>query len=312
MNEDIAQLVRDGLDRLTADVTVPAELAARARRQHHRRNAAIGSAVTATAAAVAVIAVVTASLAGAPSPSPGRPGTGASLDAAIVTRAELALAASTGDVAEASTTMMFNGTTIRVFSWSDSRGSRTELAVSGQPPQAGGYVLHAGSVTFATIDYRSRTWRQTSLPDAKVASTALPAAVASLQAMFSKQLQAVTRRCPAASPPRPDMIAFSWATYIRRLLGCGTLKIAAYGTVDGMAATKLVATGLVQVPYSAVLWVSRSSYLPLRLAFIPLNRATGPAGPQIDLRWLPPTRANLAKAAILPAPRGFAKVSWSS
>jgi hypothetical protein len=309
MNKDIAQLVREGLDELTDGATVPPGLAARARRQHHLRNAAIGSAVTATAAAVAVIAVVAASLATAP--VRGRTGS-ANLDAAIISRAEQALDARSADVVQASSSSPVNGTTLRVMSWSDGAGNRTQLAVTGQPAQAAGYVLHRGSVTFVTVDYRTRTWQQMSLPDAKLPSRAVPAAVAPIQIIFAKELQSVTGRCAAAGRSRPDFITFSWAAYIRHMLGCGVLKVAGHGTVDGRAATKLVATGLAQVPYSAVLWIGRSGYLPLRLAFVPLNAAAGPFGMQIDLRWLPPTRANLAKAAILPAPPGFKQTRWGS
>jgi hypothetical protein len=309
MNEDIAQLVRAGLDELTDGATVPSGLAARARRQHHRRNAAIGSAVTATAAAVAVIAVVAASLAAGS--ARGRTGR-ANLDAVIISRAERALDAGSGDVVQASSSSPFNGTTIRVTSWSDSAGSRTQLAVAGQPPQAAGYVLHRGSVTFVTVDYRSRTWQQMSLPDAKLASRAVPAAVAPIQIIFARELQSVTGRCAAAGQSRPSLITFSWAAYIRHMLGCGVLKVAGHGTVDGRAATKLIAVGLVQVPYSAVLWVDRSSYLPLRLAFVPLKGVAGVTQMQVDLRWLRPTRPNLAMAAILPAPSGFRQTRWGS
>src|SRR6516162_8889524 len=61
MKTDIEGLLRDGLDRLTADADVPPGLATRAMRGHHRhqlrlRAAAVGGTALATAA-VAVIAI---------------------------------------------------------------------------------------------------------------------------------------------------------------------------------------------------------------------------------------------------------------
>src|SRR5215469_3973742 len=61
MKADIEDLLRDGLDRLTADAGLPPELATRAMRGHHRRQLRLrASAVAGTAlvtGAVAVIAV---------------------------------------------------------------------------------------------------------------------------------------------------------------------------------------------------------------------------------------------------------------
>jgi hypothetical protein len=311
MNEDVAQLVREGLDRLAEGATVPPELAARARRQHHyHRKAAIGWAMTATAAAAAVIAVVAVNLAAAP-PAHSRPDA-ATLDAAIVTHTEQALAASARKVVQARSISALDGATTRIVSWSDSAGSRTQLAKAGQPPQAAGYVRHGDRVTFVTINYRTRTFEETTLPEAKVSSTALPAAVAPLQTIFRYQLQSVTRDCGGARSTATNLFTFSWAAYIRQALRCGIFKVAGHGTVEGHAATKLVANRLAHVPYSAVLWVGRASYLPLRLAFVPLEETAGTTAVQIDLRWLPATAANRAKAAILPAPHGFTKVAWGS
>jgi hypothetical protein len=317
MNNDIAQLVRESIDQLTDGATVPPDLATRARRLHRRRNVTIGSAMTATAAAAAVIAVAAGLTA-----APARSGTGtASLDAAVVTNVERALAGRSGDVVQASLTGAYN----HQLSWSDSVGSRTTSGVAVEckippgatakcrsisrgPEQYLGYVLSRGKVTFVTINIQAKTWQQTTLPDSKLSAATVD--MFPLQTIFRVQLQAVTRGCPGTRVSPVKLLEFSWPAFIRQMLGCGAFKVAGHGTVGGVRATKLVATGLVHVPYFAVLWVGRSSYLPLRLEFVPLNRSAGPVGSQIDLRWLPATRANLVKAAILPAPAGFKQLPW--
>ncbi|HUC21217.1 MAG TPA: hypothetical protein VMA73_00780, partial [Streptosporangiaceae bacterium] len=95
--------------------------------------------------------------------------------------------------------------------------------------------------------------------------------------------------------------SISWTGYLHELLACHVLSVAGSGRVDGIAAIRLATSSAADhATVSAVLWVSRASYLPLRLALQP--------GYQIDLRWLPATAANLAKTRILPPPAGFRRL----
>lgn len=119
-------------------------------------------------------------------------------------------------------------------------------------------------------------------------------------------LQASGCHLPAAATAAASM---TWPAYVDDLLACHALTVAGHGHIDGAAAVRLVtAGGAGSSPDSAVLWVSRSSYLPLRLALQPLPGVSGASGYQIDLRWLPLTAANLAKARILPPPAGFRRL----
>ena len=66
MNGDVEELVREGLDRLTADVQVPAEMVARARTRVRRRKIAARAALACGTAAVTAAAVIAATGVGAP------------------------------------------------------------------------------------------------------------------------------------------------------------------------------------------------------------------------------------------------------
>jgi hypothetical protein len=329
VNENIGQLVRDSLDTLTDGATVPAGLVMRARRQHRRRVAAVRiSAAAATAAVTAAAVTVAVALAGSvPSRPVGR--TAASLTAYVVAHAERALAPASRDVVQARAAVLVNQTSTEVLSWSDARASKTELATgSGQPLQAGGYLLRSGRVTVVTVDYRDRTWRERDItlpPSARAgAATAapVPAIVQPLQAIFGVELTQLTRVCANSDGAPSAAFTFSWPARIQELLSCRSLTVAGRGRIDGIPVIKLVpAVSAEPGADSAVLWVSRASYLPLRLAFVPVpvapasgSTSTAPGTPaasyQVNLRWLPATRANVAKASILPAPRGFRQLPW--
>ena len=58
MNDDVEQLVREGLDRFAAAAQAPAELVTRARRRCFHRRIAMGSAIASGTAAVTAVAVV--------------------------------------------------------------------------------------------------------------------------------------------------------------------------------------------------------------------------------------------------------------
>ena len=60
MNGDVEELVREGLDRLTADVRVPAKMVARARTRVWRRKIAARAALACGTAAVTAAAVIAA------------------------------------------------------------------------------------------------------------------------------------------------------------------------------------------------------------------------------------------------------------
>jgi len=95
------------------------------------------------------------------------------------------------------------------------------------------------------------------------------------------------------------------ATALRTAVSCGTLAVAGRQRADGIEAIKL--TSRPGSLISETIWVSPSSYLPVRVV---VRSAPGtPAFQQTaDFTWLPPTAQNLAKLTV-PIPAGFRQVS---
>ena len=85
---------------------------------------------------------------------------------------------------------------------------------------------------------------------------------------------------------------------------CGWLKADGTATVDGVTAVRLI------IPFSSsspgTWWVSRATYLPVRATVVTKR---GKLVAAFDFRWLPPTRANLAKLALPVPPRGFTRIA---
>src|SRR5271165_5782107 len=95
------------------------------------------------------------------------------------------------------------------------------------------------------------------------------------------------------------------ATALRTAVSCGTLAVAGRQRADGIEAIKL--TSRPGSLISETIWVSPSSYLPVRVV---VRSAPGtPAFQQTaDFTWLPPTAQNLAKLTV-PIPARFRQVS---
>src|SRR5580692_7793235 len=89
MNGAVEELLREGLDRLTADVRVPPDVTGRARARLRRKKIAVRAALAGGAAAVTVAAVVAATMPGQVAPGPARARTAAF----VITRVAKALAA---------------------------------------------------------------------------------------------------------------------------------------------------------------------------------------------------------------------------
>lgn len=104
-----------------------------------------------------------------------------------------------------------------------------------------------------------------------------------------------------------------WPGDIRKLIACGQFTTSGTEKVDGVDAVKI--SQVHPDGTSAVLWVDPSTYLPVRVTATTLATVSGGNQPERsyrlteteDLRWLPPTTANLAKLNV-PVPSGFVQV----
>jgi hypothetical protein len=314
MSTDLEELVREGMRELTAEVRAPADMVARAHR-HLRRQKIVARAAlgcgTATAAAVAVIAVI------AVTGPDARPGTGgattARTTAYVVTRVEQALGAEHFVIqgrATGSWTFSVHGHQVRgsggqTVSWTYGKRDRTvEFTLSGKPWLADGTALIAGKLTGAYVTYYDHKYSLYRLDRAP-----LKACSATAQLILGG---------PAVTMPR-------WPAFIRAMLGCEAATVTGHARIGGVETT--VISGSIDIPLSKgyartvmetrvrvrySLYVDSATYLPVR-AYGSTETYGGPRGPTISayvtkVRWLPPTKANIAKALVT-IPPGYQQVS---
>lgn len=311
MSTDVEDLLREGMERFTADLRAPAGLACRIARRRQRRRLAVrsltGAGMALTAGAVALAVVVL--------PSPPR--SGIDLTADVVKHVNSALtAADPGDIAQMSVTTTsaspYAGktttTTAEEWSYGDQWRSVT-YSSPGHPLYDEGYTASARSAVYTLVNYSTRTWTKRpglGRPAAATPFSTLPAsrgcrpAIGAFPLLYKFGLPGIG--LPAAT--LPSTVARS----LRTAVACGTLTTAGRQQIDGIETIKL--TSRPGSFISETIWVSPSTYLPVRV--VARSASGAPAVQQTaDITWLPPTAQNLAKLAV-PIPAGFRQVSFSA
>jgi len=320
MSTDVEDLLREGMERFTADLRAPAGLTCQIARRRRRRRLALcsltGAAAALTAGAVALAVVVV----------PSRQRTGVELTADVVTRVSSALtAADPGDIAQMSVTTSsaspYGGktttTTAEEWSYGDQWRSVT-YSSPGHPLYNEGYTASAGSSVYTLVNYSTRSWTKRpglGRPAAAIPFSTLPTARGCRPAIGAFPLL-YKFGLPGMGLPA-SLLPSTVARSLRTAVSCGTLTVAGRQTVDGVEALKL--TSRAGSPISETIWVSPSTYLPVRVVVRSASGAAGPAwapgAPAVqqtaDITWLPPTAQNLAKLTV-PIPAGFRKVSLSA
>jgi hypothetical protein len=202
-------------------------------------------------------------------------------------------------------------TTAEEWSYGDQWRSVT-YSSPGHPLYDEGYTASAGSSVYTLVNYSTRSWTKRpglGRPAAAIPFSTLPAArgcrpaIGAFPLLYKFGLPGMG--LPASS--LPSTVARS----LRTAVSCGTLTVAGRQTVDGVEAIKL--TSRAGSPISETIWVSPSTYLPVRVVVRLASGAAGAAGaPAVqqtaDITWLPPTAQNLGKLTV-PIPAGFRKVS---
>jgi hypothetical protein len=304
VSTDFEELVVDSMRRFTAEVRVPAGLAARARWQHRRRRtrarvtAGTGVAIV---SAVAVIAVT----AGTGGPAP-RPAPQAQTAAYIVRRAEQTLS---------NRNVIMELTTPRQVITRTAAGGRTDTSnvprsvhwgyhsqfrqqifaaylrghgqpgasdtdTTGSPLRPGPGILFRFTQT--SVNYTDRTWSRGPQLAGKVTGSPGPA-------------------CPqlrSMEDPRVDgIVLFTSPAFIRATLACGGLSVTGRVRLDGTTAIRLAGSRAV-TKLPLVIYISPVTYRLVRTVI---------GGLRQDYRWLAPTPANLATLTV-PIPPGFHRV----
>jgi hypothetical protein len=326
MNTDVEDLLREGMERFTEEVPVPrglAHQAARVRRRRMTTRAAV-AAGTAAVTAAAVIAVT-------------GPGTGAETGgvtnarttAYVIGRVEHALAAENFVIqGRATGTYAFpvHGHQVRysdgqTSSWTYGNKTRT-VQLTGHDC---GHALPNGDCT-----HRGGSERYWAQGTARIGGRLLSAYVTYFDHRYSlsplghshQGACSVTAQLALGGPAvtMPD-----WPAFIRAMLGCTAARVTGHARIGGVQTT--VISGLIDIPLSKgyaktvreartrvryTLYVDSATYLPVR-AYGSTQTYGGAAGPTdnaylTQVRWLPPTEANIAKALVT-IPPGYQQVS---
>jgi hypothetical protein len=301
MNTDIENLLREGMERFTADLRAPAGLTRRVARRRRRRLAlrsATGAAAALAAAAATLVAVLL----------PGGTGGAAAAAAYVVKRVDGALsAADPGEIAQVTVTFrgtgFAGGTSVTSIAEEWSYGDRWRF-VANSPAGQPVYDEGSGAASLYTVvNYPQRTWgrqRLSVLPAAGYSAVTGPAGCAPVVAAASLLFQPGLPGAGFSFSSPPATVA----TALRAAVSCGTLTVAGRQRVDGIDAIKLSSR-----PGSLIaetVWVSPGTYLPVRMVIRPASGQPGPSK-TADITWLPPTPRNLAKLTV-PVPAGFRRV----
>jgi hypothetical protein len=323
MSREIEDVLRDGLDQLTAGASVPAGLAERARKANRRRLAARGGLATGGVAAVAGAVAMAVAVSGggggglATAGGPAKPaatGHAASQPAVhhVQTVAEIVHKAK--KALDTSNLIMVSMSNAKVMSLEHANGHQRvvvmhEIGYSYQNKMVG--YLFKGPNTFAgpkhvriaissqassmkpgttssnlwkEVDYYKHTWAQSTRRE-PAGPTPAPTSLACSSRQKLSKADAVLRTYLSTSPAS-----------IKSALACGGLVRAGTETVQGVSAIRLTSTSKL-TSHSLVIDVSPDTFLPVRVVFGQI---------EMDYRWLQPTAANLAK--LTPSiPRGFSQ-----
>ena len=320
MSRDIEELLRDGLDRLTAGASVPAGMAERARQANRRRRVSRGGLATGGVAAVAGgVAMAVAVAGGGGGGLVSATGGGPARHAAAATGHPVQHVQTVADIIhkankalDTSNLIMVSMTNAKVLSLEHVNGHRKvavlhEIGYSYRNQMNA--VLFTGPNTFAgphhvnmvissrmssttpgtmsstrwtEVDYWNQTWAQSTRRE-PAGPTPAPTSLACSSRQKLSKPDAALRTYLSTSPAS-----------IKSALACGGLVKAGNETVQGVSAIRLTSTSKL-TSHQLVIDVSPDTYLPVRVIFGHI---------EMDYRWLQPTAANLAK--LTPnIPRGF-------
>jgi hypothetical protein len=317
MSTDVEDLLRDSMQRFTEGVRAPAGLAYRASRLRRRRRWIFRGTLAAVTAVTAAAAAAVALLAASTVVQPGSSLAQARAAAYVVSRVKTALA---------SEHSVFVGSTLSTddepsVTWAYGAHNRFEEFTGtqcGQVNASGDCSHQGGSVRYLAAG--------TALVNGKLTG----AYVTYYNHKYS--LSPAYRTPPSAcgrgalgmgGPPVPTP---HWSSFIKATLDCGAAKVTGHVWINGQETIQITGKPItvrlsrgegnaVHERYARALWtlyVNPSSYLPVRM--IGVTETFGGSGGHTrfesvtNVRWLPPTSANVARALVT-IPPGYHQVS---
>ena len=312
-SHDVSEHVRGRLSAVIAAEDGPdGRPAGRNARSHHtvaeaarlrRRRLALSSAaaVSALAAgAVALLAVVV----------PGTGGGSADAAAYVVGRVSSALsAAEPGQIAQMTVTTrtaaLYGGKSITTTAREWSNGGQWRLITyspDGRPLYDEGVSTRR---RYTLVSYQARTWvRQSGLGPGPTGVSVVPGPPG-CQSPTSGEVPLLFAYGLPGIGSSASSLPSTVARELRAAVSCGSLTSAGRQRVDGIETIEL--TSRPGSPASETIWVSPSTYLPVRVTVrLALGKLSG-RQQTANITWLPATPQNLAKLTV-PIPAGFRKV----
>lgn len=307
MNEDVEQLVREGLDRLAGRTQAPTGLVARARRRCFHQRLALGTAIAGgTAAITAAAVIVTTGAAGVARQPGGSSAVHAQTAAyALLQHVERAVAGQKNRVMDGQSVSVGTGSKQKEYSvtWSYRGAVRfEEFTSSGKPYLATGTAKIRGRLLGVYVAYYNRTWRGG-------------------HGVWQPTPRACTKTA-RLEMGGPAPATRDWPDFIGTMLGCGDASVTGRVWINGVRTIRITGTpvrtrlpkGMVQATKTGVhftLYVNPTTYLPMRVVGSTTSYGGGAAAftysTTTNIRWLPATADNVAKALVT-IPHGFRHV----
>jgi hypothetical protein len=312
MNTDVEELLRDGMERFTAEVRAPAGLAGAAGRLHRRRvvaRTAVACGTAAVTAAAVALVVVTGGARGTPS------GTAVSLAQArtvayVTRRVENALATeglvfvgrsdgAMGDYATWAYGPRYRWEAYGRFCGLNGINCANRGAFG--PVWAQGTALVGGKLVGAYVTYFDRRYSLSPLGPPQTSACSTGAAL---------------------SMAAPIVPTTHWSAFIGGTLACGAASVTGHVRVNGMETTRITGKPItvklsagyakaVKEKFATVRWtlyVNPTTYLPVRMygSTETFSNSSGGFTSSFvtNVQWLPPTRGNIAQALVT-IPPGF-------
>jgi hypothetical protein len=293
ISTEFEERLREEMRHATTGVSVPSGLVRKARRARRRRIAARASAASAVAAvAVAAAVIVSNGTTGASRDS------GTYTTAYVVKHVTSALHA-VNEIASVRLAPSPGEAPLDLWVRDGPRGLayRAEYFDSsgGEPIlEVGMTATPANYQTWINVNPIRGTWSKQSFQRPKPSGTGCGTPV------------------PTSLDSFPEV-----AAGLREYLACGTLSYQGRQQVDGVNALKLVAVqhqprGKTLTTLTTTIWVDPATYLPVRVTYqvrltAPGTRPFVSVPSRFDIRWLPPSSANLALLTVR-IPPGFTQV----
>jgi hypothetical protein len=295
ISTEFEERLRAEMRHATTGISAPSGLVRKARRDRRRRIACRAGAASAAAAVVAAAVIVSNGTTGASRDS------GTYTTAYVVKRVTSALDA-VNEIAYMHFASPPGMAPMDLWVYDGPRGQSYRAEYfdpnDGQPIlEVGTTATPANYETWINVDPIRKTWSKQSYQGPKPSGTG------------------------CVTPVPTSLISFpEIAAGLREYLACGTLSYEGMQYVDGVNALKLVSVqhqrrGKTLSALTTIIWVDPATYLPVRLT-TQVRGTTQSSRPfvsvpmRFDIRWLPPTSANLALLTV-PIPPGFTRVQPS-